>query len=127
MLSSLMSYRNWLRGKDELTYLPLAVASSSIAHVFDPSYLTLISANNIITKGESFLLVPFPVEYGMVLVFKIVVLFEQLLDLVSKVIRAQTRLGGTEIVLPLSDPHFPERRACQNGVLYHLEERGLEF
>ena len=62
---------------------------------------------------------------GMIFLFKIIVLFEQLLNLVRIVIRTQPRLKRPHVVDSGRNPQIRQRIASLHGMVHKLEKRRL--
>ena len=79
-----------------------------------------------VIEGQDYLLVlSFTVKDRMVLNFEVVILLEKILDLIRKVVRAETSLGSSKVVETSGDPHISENVTGLNGMMKELEERGL--
>ena len=50
----------------------------------------------------------FTIKNRMVLNFEVVILLEKILDLIRKVVRAETSLGSSKVVKTSGDPHVSE-------------------
>lgn len=70
-------------------------------------------------------LVPLPVQQPVILLLKLPIRLEQLLDAVRPVVCARPRLARAECVGACAEPHRAKRRTGAHGVVHELEVRGL--